>query len=136
MKESDLDVLFDLLSDQYVMQYIEPPYTKEKTERFLKLVGLPDPPLIYSVDKNDCFIGYVIYNDYDEESIETGWVLNSKYWGNRYSSYLTEQLISWAFLAQKQVVIECSPQQEATKHLARKYGFKYVGNVDGLMFFD
>ena len=47
-EESDLLPLFELLSDEEVMRYIEQPYTLEQTEAFLKKAGLSDPPLIYA----------------------------------------------------------------------------------------
>ena len=132
MTETDLEPLFELLSDPLVMEYLEPPYTKEETGHFLRRAGLSNPPLIYAVENNDCFIGYVIYHDYDEDSVEIGWVLHPEYWGKGYASYLTERMIGWAFLSKKQLVIECSPKQNLTKHLAQKHGFSYIDTIDGL----
>ena len=49
-----------------------------------------------------------------------------------YASYLTKLLIEKAFEINKEVVIECDPKQEATKHIALKYGFQYEGVEDDL----
>ncbi len=132
INEGDLDSLFALLSDPNVMRYLEQPYTKEKTAQFMQRAGMSEPPLIYVVENDKRFIGYVIYHDYDESAVEIGWVLYPECWGRGYASHLTKELIKRAFLSQKDVVIECSPQQEATKHIAEKYGFDYLGNIDGL----
>ena len=65
MTVSDLEPLYKLLSNSKVMQYLEAPYTKEQTEQFLFRSGLSETPLIYAVEKDNDFIGYVIYHDYD-----------------------------------------------------------------------
>ena len=132
MTPEDFAPLYELLSDPQVMKYIEPPYSKEKTEQFLSCAGLSDPPLVYAVDELASFIGYVIYHDYDKHSVEIGWVLYPQYWGRGYACKLTEMMIEKAFSADKQVVIECLPEQKATEHLAKKLGFDYVGKIDDL----
>ncbi len=132
MTIEDLESLYGLLSDPQVMQFIEPPYTKEQTVLFLHNAGLSDPPLVYAVEENDTFIGYVIYHDYDEGSVEIGWVLYPEYWGKGCASQLTKHLIEMAYSSGKNIVIECDPHQEASKHIAMKYGFEYQGSVDNL----
>lgn len=127
MTEDDLDMLYRLLSDGNVMEYLEKPYTKEKTAEFLDHAGLQDPPLIYAAEKDGIFIGYVIYHAYDETSAETGWVLFPEYWGHGFVSELTEMLIDKAFSSGKDAVIECVPSQKITRHIALKYGFIYEG---------
>ena len=135
MNENDFESLYGLLSDPQVMRYLEAPYTKEKAKQFLKNAGLSDPPLIYAVDKNGMMIGYVIFHEYDDVGMEIGWVLHPRCWGNGYASYLTERLIERALDLGRQPVIECVPEQEATKHIALKYGFEYEGKKDGLEIF-
>ena len=135
MNMNDLEPLYILLSEPQVMRYLEPPYTKEKTKSFLINAGLSDPPRIYAVDKGDTFIGYVIFHAYDDVSIEIGWVLHPLYWGKGYASQLTELLIEKGLELHKQLVIECVPEQEITKHLAMKYGFDFDGAADGLNVF-
>ena len=74
---------------------------------FLHHAGLSEPPLVYAVEENGSFIGYVIYHAYDAESVEIGWVLLPEYWGRGYASALTDRLIDRARQAQKSVVLEC-----------------------------
>ena len=77
MRREDADELYALLSDEAVMRWLEPPFTREQAERFLEQAGLSDPPLIYAAENMAGeFLGYAIYHDYDEYSRELGWVLN------------------------------------------------------------
>ena len=94
--------------------------------------GWPNRPWVYAVQEDEHFIGYVIYHDYDEDSVEIGWVLSPEYWGRGYASELTDRLISWARKARKGIVIECVPEQAATAHLATQKGFRLEGISDGL----
>ena len=132
MRPSDADALYRLLSDPEVMRYLEPPFDRAQTEDFLRRAGLAEPPLVYAAEKNEAFIGYVIYHAYDAESVEIGWVLLPDYWGRGYASALTDRLIDRARQEQKSVVIECAPAQEATKRIAIKKGFRACGICDGL----
>ena len=70
MNGDDKKALFDLLSDPLVMQFLEEPYSEKKTEQFLLSAGLSSDPLIYAVEKESEFVGYVIYHDFDENSLE------------------------------------------------------------------
>ena len=131
-EESDLLPLFELLSDEEVMRYIEPPYTLEQTEAFLKKAGLSDPPLIYAAeDEEGNFAGYVIWHDYEEGCKEIGWILKRAYWGKGCAQALTKQLIARTASEGKSAVIECDPEQQVTRHIAEKFGFIYVGCCDG-----
>ena len=135
LNRNDLEALHELLSDPKVMQYLENPYTKEQTEQFLINAGLSDPPLVFAVDSDGSFAGYVIFHDYDEESIEIGWVLYPSYWEKGIASRLTESMIKKGSDLHKKLVIECVPEQEVTKHLALKHGFVYEGRNGGLDIF-
>lgn len=131
-EESDLQSLHELLSDEEVMRYIEPPFTLEKTRGFLKNAGLTDDPLIYAVeDEYGIFIGYVIYHDYGNDSKEIGWLLSKRFWGKGFAQALTKVLVQKAKADRKSAIIECSPEQEATKHIAEKLEFRYAGLIDG-----
>ena len=96
MKSDDFTDLYRLLSDSDVMRFLEPPFSKEQTSSFLKSAGLSESPLIYAVEAGETFIGYVIFHDYDDRSIEIGWVLFPDYWGKGYATQLTAQMIEKA----------------------------------------
>ena len=131
MKKSDLMPLFRLLSDEKVMEHIKPVFDLARAEAFLESAGLCDEPLIWAVENDGAFIGYVIYHDYDETSREIGWVLCPEHWGKGIATDLTKELMQRAFAEGKDAVIECTPAQEVTKHIALKLGFKPVGQRDG-----
>ena len=132
MRESDFEPLYLLLSDPDVMKYLESPYTQEKTELFLETCGLTAEPRIYAVDNDEGFAGYVIFHEYDPDSLEIGWVLFPKYWGQGYASELTRQLVEKGQQENKALIIECDPDQPVSGHIAAKYGFYYQGRINGL----
>lgn len=133
MESKDLHPLHEIVSDPETMRYLEPPFSMEKTRAFLEKAGLADPPLIYAAeDEKGQFVGYVIFHDYEESYKEIGWVLNKQFWGRGYAQNLTKQLIERASLEKKGLVMECDPRQQATKKIARTFGFHYIGRIDGL----
>lgn len=135
MNDSDAESLYSLLSDPEVMRFLEPPYSKEQTDRFLVEAGLSEKPLIYAVEKDEHFIGYVIFHDYDEESMEIGWVLNPSCWGLGIASILTTQLLEETKHMGKHAVIECVPEQKSTIRIAEKFGFQNTSIDEGLLIF-
>ena len=131
-KETDMENLFRLLSDPEVMRYIEPPYTREQTVSFLNSVALRQAPLIWAVDDLcDKFVGYVIFHPYDDSSYEIGWLLRKEHWHKGYATELTRALIEAGEKLQKDLVIECHPEQAATVKIALGNGFAYVGKENG-----
>lgn len=136
MTSENLEPLYTLLSDPDVMEYLEPPFSYEQTERFLKVQGLAASPRILAVDDKDhCFMGYVIYHDYDEKSKEIGWVLKKEKWGQGMAGLLTKQLIAMAASEGKDTVIECVPEQLATRRIAEKHGFQKADECNGLIIY-
>lgn len=131
-EEKDLENLYLLLSNKDVMKYLEKPFTREHTKEFLNNNGLTDTPRIYAVEHNKIFVGYIIYHDYDVDSVEIGWVLLPSFWNNGFASELTEKMIKIAKRNNKKVIIECDKEQITTILIARKLNFlfvKYVGNL-------
>lgn len=133
MRESDLVPLHRLLSDPKVMQYLEPPFTKEQTAHFLKTAGLSDPPPILAVERDGRFIGYVIFHPYDEYAYELGWVLSPDVWGCGIASALTERLMERCRALRTDAVLECDPNQSVTVHIAEKLGFILEEQTESLL---
>ena len=130
--EADHQDLYETISDPAVMEYIEPPYTEEKTRTFLRSAALGDAPKIYAAENNAGeYVGYVIYHEYDPGSVEIGWLLKKSAWGRGYARELTKMMIDKAFRDGKDVVIECDPGQAVTKHIAESFGFANEGMTDG-----
>ena len=121
MRRGDADELYALLSDEAVMRWLEPPFTREQAERFLQQAGLSNPPLIYAAENTEGeFLGYAIYHDYDEYSRELGWVLKPAFWHKGYADEMTDLLTALARREGKNAVIECVPEQTASAHIARR----------------
>ena len=133
MRRGDLEELYALLSDAEVMRWLEPPFTREQAERFLQQAGLSDPPLVYAAeDAEGEFLGYAIYHDYDDHSRELGWVLRQSAWRKGYAGEMTDLLTVLARREGKDAVIECTPEQTVSAHIARRHGFSYKGSANGL----
>ena len=133
MRRGDLDELYALLSDAEVMRWLEPPFTREQTERFLEQAGLSEPPLIYAAESAAGeFLGYVIYHDYDERSRELGWVLKRSAWHKGYADEMTDLLTALAWREGEDAVIECVPEQTVSARIARRHGFSFEGRADSL----
>ena len=130
--EADYQNLYETISDSEVMKFVEKPYSEEKTKVFLQETGLCDIPLIYAAeDDKGHYVGYVIYHDYESNSVEIGWILKRAEWGKGYAKALTELMLERAKHDDKDVVIEFAPGQEATRHIASSFGFVNQGIVDG-----
>lgn len=54
-----------------------------------------------------------------------------KEWGKGYASAITKRVIEESGSSGKELVIECSPEQKATKRIAKKYGFQFCSVVNG-----
>lgn len=130
--ESDFQDLYDTISDPEVMRYIEPLYSAERAKEFLTNAGLCDKPLIYAAENDEGkYVGYVIFHDYDNQSVEIGWLLKYSEWNKGYAKKLTEIMIEQAKSKGKSVIIGCSPEQSVTRHIAELFKFQYQGDIDG-----
>ena len=131
MRREDLDELYALLSDEAVMRWLEPPFSRAQTEDFLERAGLSEPPLVYAAENAEGeFLGYAIYHDYDEHSREIGWVLEPAFWHKGCADEMTVLLTALARREGKDAVIECVPEQTVSAHIARRHGFSYEGRAD------
>jgi len=135
MTMEDADDLHAVLSDGEAMKYIEPAFDGARTQAFIQEAGLCVPPLIYAVvwRATGRVIGHVVFHPYDATAYEIGWILNRKYWGRGIAGELTAALVSRAReLNAVSCVIECDPQQAASRRIAIKHGFAREGTSDGL----
>lgn len=132
--EDDACDLYETLSDEKVMEYIEPAFDMEETKNFIEEAGLCEPPLVYALvwKETGKVIGHVIFHLYEEDSYEIGWILNKNYWGRGIASELTGALVEYAKgLGIGSCVIECDAEQMASRRIALKNGFLYEGKDDG-----
>lgn len=59
----DCGALHEILSDPEVMRFVEPPFDREQTRRFIETAGLCAPPLVYAVVEKQTgrLIGHLIW---------------------------------------------------------------------------
>lgn len=133
-EERDLDALCAVLSDPETMKYIEPPFSCERTARFLWEAGLCELPLVFAAEDHGGVIGHVIFHACGApDRYEVGWVLRRDRWGRGYASELTAALIAEGRArGLKSLLIECDPRQAATRRIAEAFGFRPAGREDGL----
>lgn len=130
----DANDLYETLSDEKVMEYIEPAFDMEQVMEFIEDAGLCEPPLVYALEwkENGKVIGHVIFHPYEEDSYEIGWIINRGYWNMGIADEVTKKLIEYAKnFGINSCIIECDSEQEASKHIALKNGFVYESEDDG-----
>lgn len=132
-KRSDLDALYSVLGDPEVMEYIEEPFSYEKTQRFLEENGLVDPTRVYALELKESkeLIGHVIFHQYENESYEIGWILSKRFWGQGIADEINKALIEHARTRSiKSLIIECAPEQRASQRIAKNNGFQLKDQGD------
>lgn len=128
-KQSDVDDLYLILSNPKVMEYIEAPFTLEDTKDFLNKNALSYPLRVFALEykENKKLIGHIIFHEYNKESYEIGFVLNSDYWGCGIASEVTKSLINYAKNKNiHSLIIECDKRQLATQKIATNNNFKLI----------
>lgn len=101
-KLSDIDDLYEIFSDDEVMEYIEPVYDRNKTLNFLKEFCIEHKGAFACVNKeNEKVIGYIIFNEYEDKVYELGWIFNKEYWRNGYAYESCDAVIKYAFSEMK-----------------------------------
>lgn len=131
-REEDAEAWQPILSDPEVMRYLEAPFSLEQTRRFIREFGLCTPPLVWALmgKASGCPVGHLIWHPFGDGTMELGWVLGREHWGQGLATELAEALLGEA---QTDAVIECLPEQAATRRIAEKLGFSCVGEKDGLL---
>ena len=135
MLMKDAEDLYQVLSDERVMMYVEQPFDMERTNNFIQSAGMCEPPLVYSIVEKMTgkVIGHVIFHSYEKNDYEIGWVINKDYWGMGIADEVTKELIKYArYLGIESCVIECDERQIASKKIAIKNRFSYEDKSDNL----
>ena len=129
----DRESLCAILGDPVVMEHIESPFSREQIASFLQANGLDTPHRIYALaDKEDHVIGQVIFHPWDDTAWEIGWILHRDGLATEVTKVLLDECRSRGI---KRCVIECHPEQAATKRIAEKCGFSRTEDRDGLACF-
>lgn len=131
----DADELYQALSDESVMRYIEPVFDMGKTKEFIQSAGMCEPPLVYAIvwKQSGRVIGHAIFHVCEQSDYEIGWILNKNYWGMGIADEVTKKLVEYArYLGADSCIIECDTEQTASRRIALKNGFVYEGKSDNL----
>lgn len=137
-QSSDVSELYQVLSKEEVMKFIEKPFTLEETSKFVTDAGLIKKPLVYALvwKASEKVIGHVIFHSYDDLSYEIGWIINRDYWEKGIASEITEALQNKAReMNIRSLVMECDCKKTATIHIANKFGFLPIDSEDNLLIF-
>ena len=85
-KLSDIDDLYEIFSEDEVMEYIEPVYDRNKTLNFIKEFCIEHKGAFACANReNEKVIGYIIFKEYEDKVYELGWIFNKEYWGKGYA---------------------------------------------------
>jgi len=78
--------LQEIFGDQWTMKNCEPAYDFEKTKRFLSEFCVGKHGAVAAVHKqSNKMIGYILFNEYEEDVYEIGWIFNRKFWRQGYA---------------------------------------------------
>lgn len=136
-RESDLQDLFEYLSDPEVVRY-EPykPKTLEEAREDLAWRVSTEEMVAVELKSSGKMIGNVYLGRRDFEALEIGYVFNRAYWGQGFAAESCRALIGLAF--QKgvhRVFAECDPQNPASWRLLEALGFKREGHLRQNVYF-
>ncbi|MEP2025378.1 MAG: GNAT family N-acetyltransferase [Reichenbachiella sp.] len=135
----ELDQIIKLDSDPEIMRYITKgkPRSRQESEEWIakrlidfKKHGFGLMPAYLIAD--DSFIGWGGLKHFDNTSkIEVGYRLDKPYWGMGFATEITKGVIDYASnkLGLKQLVAVTDLENEASKKVLLKSGFKYISQA-------
>ena len=136
-KESDLNDLFDYLSNPHVVEF-EPykPMTLEEVQDKLKWRISTDEMIAVELKFNHKMIGNVYLGKREFDSLEIGFVFNESYWKKGYAQESCEKLIELAFNnGIHRIFAECDPNNLNSWHLLEKMNFTREGYLKKNVYF-
>jgi len=136
--ETDVKDVFEYLSDETVMEYVEPIMTYEKVSTFVHNAGIKNNLIFAIVSKNiNKVIGHLIFHKYTNKGIfEIGWIINKEYWNKGYAMEVSRKIIKYGFeeLKINKIIGETEEKNIKSIKTLEKVGMKKVGkNKDGLI---
>lgn len=95
----DGDDLQEILGDEQVMEYMEPAYTRERTEEFLREFCIEGKnALAVEHKESGKVIGYVLFKNCGQQEVyEIAWVFHKNFWRMGYAFEACQALIVYAF---------------------------------------
>lgn len=128
----DGDALFEILGDGPTMQYVEPPFSREKTEKFLHEFCIAEGNA-FAVELRDTgkLIGYILLKPAGERQFEAGWIFHRDYRGVGYAHEAVNAAFDHAFteLGAYEIFASADERNAPSLELARALGMKFVRTV-------
>ena len=94
----DAKDLHEILGDDETMKNCELAYDFAKTKKFLEDFCIQRNGAVAVVLKeNNKVIGYILFNDLEEDVYEMGWFFNREYWGLGFAYEACSKVIEYAF---------------------------------------
>ena len=90
--------LYEIFGDAKTMENCEPPYDLTKTKDFLTSFCIARQGALAAVHKDSGkLIGYILFNEYEKDVYEIGWIFNRNYWRQGYAYESCKAVIDHAF---------------------------------------
>lgn len=90
--------LHEIFGDTETMENCEPAYDPAKTKDFLSSFCISRQGALAAVHKDsNKVIGYILFNEYEEDLYEIGWIFNRRFWRQGYAYESCKAVIDHAF---------------------------------------
>lgn len=136
-RNSDLDDLFNYLSDSLVVEY--EPYkamSMSEVKDNLEWRISTEEMIAVELKSNHKMIGNVYLGKRELDTLEIGYVFNKEYWGNGYVKESCIKLIELAFAnGIQRIYAECDPQNLSSWKLLESLGFVRESYLKGNVYF-
>ena len=97
-RAEDASDLQEILGDGEVMAHCEPPYTPERTEKFLRSFCMERHGAVAVAHKDTGrVIGYILFHETEAEVYEIGWFFNRQFWRQGYAYEACRAVLDEAF---------------------------------------
>lgn len=125
----DLNDLQEILGDDETMKNCEPGYAIEKTADFLQRFCIEKKGAFAAVHKDtDKVIGYILFNEVDDDVYEIGWIYNRSFWRRGYAYESCKAVIDYAFdNMNTQKIFAETVDKTKSVNLMKKLGMKLEG---------
>ena len=128
-KQDDACDLHEILGDAETMEYCEPAYDFNKTQKFLEKFCIAKKGAVAAILKDsNKMIGYILFKPWEEAVYEIGWIFNKQYWRQGYAYEACSELMAYGFREMNihKIVAEAIDVQKSVR-LMEKLGMKREG---------
>lgn len=128
-RAEDAAGLHEILGDAVTMEYCEPPYDLDRTERFLTSFCMGQNGALAAVQRESGrVIGYILFKALCEGVYEMGWIFNRGFWRQGYAYEACRAVIDDAFARRRahKIVAETIDAVRSAG-LMRKLGMRLEG---------